>query len=276
MSDDGIVLSRGAATWVAVANPHRRPAVSPLEPDQMHSRGAAAGCTLAAVAAVVAVAVGAPVLVALLVAFAVIAPVWAAVFVWLRARSDRRRQSAAEALAAFGPLRIMRGHVVCAPLTGKADELVMASVAIVRSEATGSGLLGHPDEVYADVMDATWALLWRVVQLDNDIRLLDRSRARIDQLTDSAAVDVEVAHLDAEHQAAWAELEVLIDRHVALAEVVAEVDRMLAVPAARQLLQQQTRSRIADLSATVAHEGLAARIGAAGDVLDAHNGLCGQ
>lgn len=272
MNHDGIALTRTGASWVSVSNPFRSPATpgGDLESDQLHARAGGAGIAAGALVAVIVLLAGAGVGIAALCGFAVIAPVWFGTYRALAARNNRQLVAASTEEQSFGPQRLTRGHLVSPPLAATADDLVMASVAILQSTAARTGALGHPSDVYQDIIESTWVLLWRLVQLDQDVRKLDRGLDRIAELTDLSEMAAEIDYLTDEHLAVYRDLEPLVADHLSYADAVADIDEQLAIPAAQEQLTALTRSRIDDMSPAENHEGLGARVHAAEQVIEAH------
>lgn len=272
---DGIALSRSGSTWVSVSNPHRDQSAADLAWEKhQHSAGLevrrAGGIAVAAGAtvAVISLILTAPVLLAGGLALATVVASWILASRLLHSRQQALSKAQADATRELGPRRILRGSLVGGHLADAADNIVMASADILQSDAVRAGALGDPADVYRDLMDATWALLWRCSVLDADKHQYARTFLAASRHIDSAELDVEVEYLQEEHEAATNDLAPLIDEHLRLAETVAELDQQMRIPAARDSMRHLTSSRIADPAPHQGHQSLAARASAARTLLD--------
>lgn len=272
----GIALSRSGATWVSVSNPHRDDSVAEQRWSQVQDsagldvgRAGGIGVASGAAVAVLCLLLGLPALAAGVVALAVVVGAWIEAARWLRTRRESAQLAQQDSARSWGPRRILRGSLVDGPLADAADDVVMASAAILQSDAARAGALGDPSDVYRDLMESTWALLWRCSVLDADQHQYARTFMAAADRVDPAEMDVEVDYLRAEHAAATADLAPLIDEHLRLAATVADLDHQMSIPAARQSLQQLASSRAADPSPSAGHQSLEARVSAAHTVVEA-------
>jgi len=271
---DGIVLSRSGSTWVSVSNPHRdQSAVDQAWEKSQHSTGLEVGraagiaVTAGAVVAIISLALSAPVLLAGGLALATVAASWFLASRLMHSRQQALSKAQADATRELGPRRILRGSLVGGHLADAADDVVMASASILQSDAVREGALGDPADVYRDLMDATWALLWRCSVLDADQHQYARTFLAASRHVDPADLDVESEYLQKEHDAAANDLAPLIDEHLRLADTVAGLEQLIRIPAARASLQRLTSSRIAAPEPHQGHQSLAARASAAQTLL---------
>lgn len=272
---DGIVLSRSGSTWISVSNPHRDGSAVDLAWEKsQHGAGLeaprAAGIAVSAGAAVaiISLILTAPALVAGGLALVTVVVFWELSSRMLHSKQEALSAAQAEATRDWGPRRIMRGSLVGGGLADAADRVVMASAEILQSDAVRAGALGDPADVYRDLMDATWALLWRCSVLDADQHHYARTFLAAANQVDAAELEVESEYLQNEYDAAADDLAPLVDEHLRLAETVAELDHQLRIPAARNSLQHLAGSRIADPAPHQGHQALAARASAARTLLD--------
>lgn len=237
--NDGITLTSDGRSWVSVSNPLRGDSSGAVAraratqaPEFLSARsgiGAVFSATL--VGALTALA-GMPPLLAVLLAILVLPASWLVLY--------RHMEQLAGNLASavdtegLGPRRILRSDFLPGERANAADAVAMGAVRILQSSSYRCGALGGTDAVYRDVLDSVWALLWKLRTLEEETVEGARLAAPVENGDADEQTRADAVELHATTGRAWTQqLQPDVIAHRQLVDAVAELDRLLDTPHAR-------------------------------------------
>jgi len=267
--DNGITLTTNGRSWVSVANPLRHDTIAGLaqaqakyDTSQVSARSGAVGVIVGAAVGLIAVLVGLPALLAVVCGLVALPVAWLLTFRRLRSRAAAFESTLAANAEGLGPRRIVRGEFLPGACADAADQLVIGTVQILQSTAYRCGALGETSFVYDEILDATWSLLHKLRTYEREVRDMARMEERAcDERTrrDLATLADRMNHV-------WSEqLLPLVDAHRDLVRSVADLDRFLDTPHARDHGKQLAAADDSPRTAADDLDALTGRVAAARD-----------
>lgn len=267
--DNGITLTTNGRSWVSVANPLRHDTVAALahaqdkyDTSQVPARSGAVAVAAGAAVGLLALLVGLPALLAVVCGLVVLPVAWLLMFRRLRSRATAFESALAANTEGLGPRRIVRGEFLPGACADAADQLVIGTVQILQSTAYRCGALGETSFVYDDILESTWALLHKLRTYEREARDMARMKERAgDEHTRS-----ELTTLAARMDHVWSEqLLPLVADHRELVRSVADLDRFLDTPHARDHGKQLAAADDFPRQASDDLDALTGRVAAARD-----------